>query len=156
MAKLVMERRAADNPYLHKDFHGALNCGIAYLHRQFGAEAVREYLREFVRRWHAPLRERLAAEGLGALKRYFEAVYSLEGASVRFEEGPDELVLHVEACPAVMHLRRLGAEISPLFVETTRTVNEALCEGTPFGAELLSYDPQTGRSTQRFFRRRTP
>jgi hypothetical protein len=155
MPKRVMDRRAADNEYLHKDFHGALNCGIVYLHRHFGEEAVREYLRDFGRRWHAPLRQRLLTEGLPALRRHFETLFGVEGATVRFEQTPDELVLHVEACPAVAHIRAQGGEASPLFVETTRTVNEALCEGTPYLAELLSYDPQTGRSVQRF-RRRTP
>jgi hypothetical protein len=155
MPKLVMDRRAADNPYLHKDFHGALNCGIVYLRRHFGDDAVREWLRGFARRWHAPLRQRLMAEGLGALREHFEALYCVEGASVHCEQTPDELVLHVDACPAVTHIRALGGEVSPLFVETVRTVNEALCEGTPYAAELLSYEPRTGRSVQRF-RRRTP
>jgi len=52
-------------------------------------------------------------------------------------------------------MRSRGEDVSPLFVETTRTVNEALCDGTPFAAELLAYDPATGRSIQRF-RRRSP
>jgi hypothetical protein len=150
-----MDRRAADNPYLHRDFHGALNCGISYLHSHFGEAAVRDYLRDFALRWHAPLRQRLVVEGLDALRRHFEAIYAIEGAEVRFEQTVDELVLRVEACPAVSHIRARGAEPSPLFVETVRTVNEALCEGTPYVAELLDYDPQTGGSVQRF-RRRTP
>ena len=40
MPKEKMRRKAADNPYLHKDFHGALSCGMEYLHARFGAEAV--------------------------------------------------------------------------------------------------------------------
>lgn len=155
MPKLVMDRRAADNPYLHKDFHSALNCGIIYLHRHFGEQAVREYLREFALRWHAPLRQRLATEGLPALRRHFEAIYAIEGAAVCFEQTADELVVRVDACPAVMHMRGRGEEVSPLFSETTRTVNEALCEGTEYVAELVAYEGQTGRSVQRF-RRRSP
>ncbi len=155
MARHVMERRAADNPYLHKDFHSALHGGIVYLHQHYGEAAVRDYLREFSRRWHAPLRQRLLAEGLGALRQYFETLYSVEGATVHVEQTADELVLRVDACPAVMHLRRRGEEVSPLYSETTRTVNEALCEDTPYSAELVAYDPQTGGSIQRFRRRPT-
>ncbi len=155
MPTLVMHRRAADNPYLHKDFHSALNGGIVYVHQHFGEAAVRDYLRQFVRHWHAPLRRRLATEGLGALRQYFETLYATEGAAVRFEQTTDELVLRVDACPAVMHLRARGEAVSPLFSETTRTVNEALCEDTDYRAELVAYDPQTGRSIQRF-RRRSP
>jgi hypothetical protein len=150
-----MDRRAADNTYLHKDFHSALNCGIVYLHEHFGEPAVREYLREFTLRWHAPLRQRLAAKGLGALRQYFETLYAVEGAGVRCEQTADELVVQVDACPAVMHMRSRGEAVSPLFSETTRTVNEALCEGTDYVAELVTYEPQTGRSIQRF-RRRSP
>ena len=49
--------------------------------------------------------------------------------------------------------REHGYTVARLFVETTRTVNEALCEGTPFIAELLEYDDETGRGVQRFTRR---
>lgn len=153
MPRQVMERRAADNAYLHKDFHGALNCGIVYLHRHFGEDAVRAWLRDVARNWYAPLRRRLAAEGLDALREHLERIHAVEGAPIRCEQTPDELVVHVAACPAVTHIRALGGEPSPLFLETTRTVNEALCEGTPYRAELLAYDPQTGRSVQRFSRR---
>ena len=39
-----------------------------------------------------------------------------------------------------------------MFHETKRTINEALCEGSPYSAELLEYEPQSGRSVQRFSR----
>jgi len=155
MAREIMERRAADNPYLHKDFHSALNHGMIYLHRHYGEAAVRAWLREFALKWYAPLRQRLAAGDLGPLRAHFETIYRVEEAALRIEQTPDELLVHVDACPAVAHMRSRGEEVSPLFVETTRTVNEALCEGTPFAADLLAYDPQTGSSVQRF-RRRSP
>lgn len=62
-------------------------------------------------------------------------------------------MLKVKACPAVMHMRENGYPVARLFHETTKTVNEALCEGTPFEAELAEYDEETGRSVQRFYRR---
>lgn len=153
MARQIMDRRAADNLYLHKDFHSALNCGIIYLHKHFGEAAVKDWLHDFARGWYSPLRQRLADGGLGALREHIEAIYRLEGGEVRCEESADELMVHVSACPAVQHMRSRGEEVSPLYIETTRVVNDALCEGTPYVAELLSYDPQTGRSTQRFCRR---
>lgn len=153
MAREIMERRAAENTYLHRDFHGALNHGMIYLQRHFGDEAVREWLREFARQWHAPLRQRLAAGDLDALRRYLEDIHHSEGAAIACEQTPDALLVRVPACPAVGFLRQRGDAISPLFIETTRTVNEALCEGTPFQAELLAYDAATGASLQRFSRR---
>ena len=62
-------------------------------------------------------------------------------------------MLKVAACPAVTHMREHGYQVADLWVETTRTVNQQLCEGTPFACELLEYDDETGRSVQRFYRR---
>jgi hypothetical protein len=152
MPKEVMTRRAGDNPYLHKDFHGALSAGIEYLHVTFGEQAVRDYLRQFAQAFYRPLTEALATRGLVALKEHFERIYHEEQAAVRISLREDELVVDVPRCPAVTHMREHGYPVARLFVETTRTVNEALCEGTPFAAELVEYDEQTGRSVQRFFR----
>ena len=94
----------------------------------------------------------VAGKGLAALKDHFEAIYRLEGGEVQFELSADELVIRVAACPAVQHMRAGGYPVARLFHETTRAVNDALCEDTPFVAELLQYDSQTGRSVQRFRR----
>ena len=60
----------------------------------------------------------------------------------------------MHACPAILHMRRNHYKVAELFIETTRTVNEALCEGTSYETQLPEYDPLTGRSVQ-VFRRRT-
>jgi hypothetical protein len=153
MGKEVMRRKASDNPYLHKDFHGALSEGIEYLHERFGEEAVREYLRGFAAAFYSPLTADIKSRGLAALKEYLERIYRAEGARIDLRCTADELVLRVEACPAVTHMREHGYRVARLFHEATRTVNETICEGTPFAAELEEYDPATGRSVQRFFRR---
>ena len=153
MPKEVMRQRAADNPYLHRDFHGALSTGIDYLDQKFGEEAVHEYLREFTNSFYAPLKQEIRERGLPPIKEHFEKVYEVEGGEVEMEMTDDELVIHVAACPAVMHMREHGYPVARLWHETTRTVNEAVCEQTPFAAELVEYDEQTGRSVQRFYRR---
>jgi hypothetical protein len=152
MAKLAMQRAAADNVYLHRDFHGALSSGIEYLHETYGSEAVREYLRQFARSFYAPLREQIVARGLDALKEHFEKLYATEGGSIRIETTLDSLTLHVDRCPAVTHMREHGYTVARLFGETSRTVNEAIVDGTPFRAEMPDYDESTGRSTQIFRR----
>lgn len=153
MPKETMRRRAADNRYLHKDFHSALSCGIAYLHEHFGAESVRNYLHTFARSYYAPLRGQILTRGLDAIEEHFRKLYETEGGDVLFERSENELVIRVAACPAVQHIRGRGLPVAELFYETTATVNRALCEGTPFVAELVEYDPETGRSVQRFSRR---
>jgi len=152
MPKQVMHRQAADNEYLHKDFHGALSCGIDYLHEHYGEDAVRGFLRDFALSFYAPLREELRERGLAALKDHFQRLYEVEGGDVEFELSNDELVVRVAACPAVTHMREHGYPVARLFHETSATVNQALCEDTPFAAELVEHDPETGRSVQRFYR----
>ena len=76
-----------------------------------------------------------------------------DGGEITIELSDDELLLQVAACPAVTYLRQAQLRVSPLYYETTRTVNETICEGTPFAAELLAYDAASGRSRVRFARR---
>ena len=154
MPREIITRKASDNPYLHKDFHGALSAGIEYLHERHGEQAVRDYLRQFARAFYGPLTVDLNTRGLVALKEHFERIYRVEGAEVRLRLSRDELVVEVPRCPAVTHMREHGYKVARLFAETTRTVGEAVCEGTPFWAEMMEYDEESGRSVQRFSRRK--
>lgn len=153
MAKEIMRRRASDSKYLHQDFHGALSAGIDYLDCHYGEEAVRQYLRQFTSSFYSPLIKSLKERGLIALKEHFEKIYEDEGGNLKIVLSEDEMVLKVKACPAVRHMRQQGYPVAKLFYETTKTVNETLCKDTPFSAELLEYDEQTGHSVQRFYRR---
>jgi hypothetical protein len=153
MAKESMSRRAADNAYLHKDFHGALSTGIAFLESRYGAEEVREYVRLFARRFYAPLIREIHEKGLSALRDHLVRIYAVEGAAISITFSADTLLLEVPLCPAVTYMRGHGYSVAPLFFETSRTLYEALCEGSPFTSEWLEYDPETGRTRVRFSRR---
>jgi hypothetical protein len=153
MVKEIMRRKAADNIYLHKDFHGAMSTGIDYLERCYGAAAVNQYLREFTTSFYAPLNKALKERGLIALKEYFEKVYELEGGKVRITLSEGELVIVVEFCPAITHLREKGYHVARLFCQTTKIMNEVICEGTPYLAELFLPEEESGRCIQRFYRR---
>jgi hypothetical protein len=155
LPKEVMRRSASDNQYLHRDFHGALSEGIEYLHERFGEEAVREYQRDFTRTYFSPLIADFHSRGLEALRDHFKHTYEIEGAPVEISINNDELILRVPYCPAVKHMRENEYRVARLFHETTKTVNEALVEGSDFEATLVEYDPQTGASVQRFARRKT-
>lgn len=153
MTKKVMDRKASDNEYLHKDFHGALSNGLQYLGEKYGEDAVREYLRKFTRTYYAPLISDIKKRGLTALKEHFEKIYEIEGEKVDIKLSDSELTIRVYKCPAVTHMRARNMAVSGLFYETSRTVNETLCEGTDFSAELIDYDKDTGSCIQRFYRR---
>ena len=155
MTKMTITRKASDNLYLHKDFHGALNLALEYLRKRFGNDSVRGYLRQCAKSFHAPLIRNLRRQGLFALKEHFKKIYAVEGVPARIHCSKDELRLETDFCPAVKHIRKIGMTVSPLFNETERTVHEAICENTPFAFELVSYDKNTGRSVQRFYRRKS-
>ena len=153
MPREYMERNAADNEYMHKDFHGALSGGLTYLREHYGEDSVREYLHDFAVLYYAPLREKIRQHGLDALREYFENLYITEGGEAEITMSNDKMILEVQACPAVMHMRSCGYGVDEMWEETTRSVNEGICEGTDFEAELSEYDKETGRSIQKFTRR---
>ena len=155
MVKRIIRRTARDNVYLHKDFHGALSAGIEYLDQTYGPDAVRAYLRQFATAFYAPLTRAVMERGLVALKEHYERIYQLEGGQAQITLSEDEMVLRVQDCPAVAHMRKQEYPVARLFYETTKTVNEAICEGTPFASELVEYDERTGHSTVRYFRRKS-
>ena len=150
-----MVRKAADNKYLHNDFHNILNLGIEYLREHFGDESVREYLRQFADSFYTPLKEDLKKRGLEALYNHFYEIYRVEEAldDVSFVSAKNTLMLNIKRCPAVTHMVSSGVAVSPLFLETSKTVCETICEGTEYAYELLSYNEADGASIQRFYRR---
>jgi len=149
-----MRRRAADNVYLHRDFHAALNRALLFLEDRYGAAAVREFLAGFAAAHYAPLREAIGQRGLAALEDHLAEVFTREGGGVEIGREGDDLVVEVTACPAVAHIKKLGGSLSPLFFETTRTVNEVLCAGIPFGFSFDACDCPAGTCVQRFALRR--
>ena len=151
-----MRRSAGDNEYLHRDFHGALSVGLEYLRENYGEQAVRDYLAQFARAFFAPLTDSIKQRGLVALEEYFRSIYDREGGEVEFARSEDELRIEVKTCPAVSHMREKGYPVATLFHETSASVNRAICEGTPFLAELLDYDEETGSCVQRFTRKQGP
>lgn len=153
MAREVMRRQASDNPYFHRDFHATLNQGLIYLQEKFGPAAVGDYLRQLARTFYSPLSESLRRGDLNVIRKYLEKVYSEENADYEIRSGENDLEMAIARCPAVTHIRKLGFTVSDMFRETTKTLFEAICEDTPFDFRLEEYEPETGKSRFRFFRR---
>lgn len=151
----VMTRKASDNKYLHRDFHNLLNLGLEYLRAEYGEQAVLDYLRQFTNSYYAPLKRQLLTKGLEAIARRHRQVFEAEEAEdlleIRLME--EELLVRVIRSPAVEHLLHSRLTPSPMQVETLRTVHTELCRDTPYAYELLSYEPSTGASLERFYKR---
>lgn len=153
MSKEVTTRKAADNPYFHKDFHIALNYGIEYLHEKFGEEAVREYLAQFADSYYSLLKESLMKKGLIVLKEHYEEIYKTEGAEFKINFSSDEMSINLFASQAVQHIKARGHSVSPVFHETILTVNKEICRNTSFDCEMTRYNDDNGSYTLHFFRR---
>ena len=153
MAKLVMDRRAADNKYLHRDFHVSGDTGLAYVGRRWGDAGVREYLERFARAWYSPLVSGVKKNGLAAIKEHIERIYQTEEASdvlhITLKKG--ELKVCVDRCPGIAYMRSIGYDPSPWYGELTSTVNRVIAEMCGLGFEMISYDKDTGKAEYRFF-----
>ena len=151
--KQIIEQKAADNTYYHKDFHIALNYGIDYLHKSFGEDSVREYLVQFANAYFAHLKKALREKGLLVIKEHYENIYKIENAVFDMNISPDELHIHLSESPAVMYIKANGHPVSSLYRETVITVNKEICRNTPYDCELIEYEQENGAYKLRFFKR---
>ena len=149
-----MDVRAADNKYLHKDFHGIMNLGISYLQEQYGDDSVIEYLQEYTKVFHQPLIDKIKEQGLDALEEYFKNIFEIEEVpdDVSFEKSDGELTVKIAKSPDVVHIVASGLKPAPMLIETTRTIGQTLADETGYRYELSSYDENTGASVQRFYK----
>lgn len=136
---------------VHKDFHGALSYGIQFLVERHGLDGLRRYLNGLADSVYAPLVKQLRAEGLPALRRHWQEIFTLEGGRFDLHDEGDTLVLEVHECPAITHMKKHGYAIAPHFCEHTRLLNEAICSRAGYACSV-DYDQEAGRCVQRFWK----
>ena len=134
---------------VHKDFHGAFSFGLIHLEEHYGAEAVRDYLRQMAPRVFGPLIEAIRTEGLSALEAHWRHIMELEEADYELRWDGNTLILEVRVCPALEHIRSVGYPESPMFCEHTCIVNSVICEAAGFETET-DYDQAAAHCVQRF------
>ena len=147
----TLDCRAADNVYLHKDFHGALCYSIRYLNDNFGSDAVEKYLEMVGETFYRPLSERLKKDGLPALEKHWKNIFCMEEGKfeLRYEGGT--LVLDVKECPAVAHMKKNNQFFTPEFCETTAVINRTVCREAGYASQCR-YEPGQGRCIQKFWK----
>jgi hypothetical protein len=146
----VLDCRPGDHDYLHRDFHGALCFSIRYLDERFGPQATEQYLREVGQNTYRGLVSALKAEGLDAMERHWREVFTKEEGSFRIHREGGALVLVVEECPAISHLKRTGQLFTDRYCETTVVVNRTVCGKAGFESSCV-YEPGQGRCVQKFW-----
>lgn len=147
----VIDRQASDNEYMHKDFHGVLCYAIKYLDDNYGQAATQEYLKQVAKTCFAPLTEKLRVEGLKALENHWQNIFSKEGGKFSISYEKDKLVLEVEKCPAIEHLKQCALFFTDRYCLTTKTVNQTICQDAGYNSSC-QYQPGQGQCIQKFWK----
>jgi len=146
----IMERKASDNKYLHKDFHIALNLLMTYIYDHFGKDALVNYLKQYSRAYHLPLIGKLKSGDKEAMVKYFREIYEKEEWSVNIISAENSVEITQDACPAISHIVHKGGKPCPFYRETYNTVYKTICENTPFEYNLVYFNEETGACKQLF------
>lgn len=149
----VVERKASDNKYLHRDFHISMNMLMEYISKEYGPSALTEYLMQFSCEFHSKRKEDLQKGDLSILYNYFLETYKKEEWAVSIEFKNDILIISQERCPGISHILKSGYKPVEQYIETYTTVYSTLCKDTPYEYIMESFDPKTGKCRQRFQRR---
>ena len=149
---VIMDRKASENEYFHKDFHSSMNMGIAYLGDQYGIEAVEEYLTRYTNNVYRTAIAAIQKDGLAALEAMITETYAKEKAPQALQTvlSGDSLQVTVRFCPAVKHLHETGREVSKWYRYTTESVMAALANATGLSFTMDRYDEATGAAAYTF------
>ena len=150
----VMDRKASENEYFHKDFHSSMNMGIHYVGTHYGMKGVKEYLTRFTRNVYQAIIDDVKRHGLVVLEDKIKDTYMKEKQPHVLETmiSPDNQMMSVEVkyCPGVKHLKDTGREVSEWYRYTTEIVMKTLGNDAGYLFVMDSYDEDTGASAYRF------
>lgn len=138
MESLIMERRAYDNKYLHRDFHATMDIGIAYVGDHFGEEALNRFLTRYVQTRYKPM-------SLQELETYFLDIYKAEEAEDALQTClvDGKLTVKVAYCPALQYLNAHGGA-SEWNHKTTTVMYPALAELCGLKFHLIAFNKGSG------------
>lgn len=144
MEKLVMERRAYDNKYLHRDFHATLDIGMAYIGDRFGEAQLDAYLTQYVQ-------TRYQSMTLQELEAYFVSIYKAEEAEAALHTTlhDNKLTVKIDWCPGLQYLNAHGGA-SKWYYKTTTVLYPELAKKCNLNFKLICYEKDTGKAEFEF------
>ncbi len=148
----IVDRRAADNEYFHRDFHSSLNKGVDYVGEKYGKDVLIDYLTRYTKNIYKPVFAAIETEGLAAIEAKILDTYKKEKAedAVSTCLKDDKLTVTVHYCPAVKHLKKIGRTVSKWYPYTTEVVMSVLAEAAGYRFTMESYDAETGAAKYSF------
>ena len=148
----IMDRRASDNVYFHKDFHSSVNMGIDYLGEQYGEDILEQYLEIYTEHVYGSTLQDVRQNGLKAIEEFIRDKYQKEKAvdALKTELSNNMLTVSIGYCPAIKHLKDTGRSVSKWYKYTTTTVMKKLSMECEANFEMISYDDNSGAAQFRF------
>lgn len=146
----VMDRRAGDNEYFHRDFHSSTNRGIRYLGEKYGETYIVDYLTQYTKHVYAHLN--IPEKGLNGIENLIRDTYQKEKAedALTITKTENGFAVKIAYCPAVKHLHNIGREVNPWFHYTTTVVMDTLAKECGAHFEMHFYDAETGSAHYTF------
>ena len=112
------------------DFYYAINATFRHIHRCYGREGLYRYWRTLGREYFGDLIERFRSGGLGAVEDYWREFFEAEpGGQVTVTGEDSTVVIEVQECPAISHLKANGREVMELYCRHCEVINTELARG---------------------------
>lgn len=148
MARYIMDRRAGDNKYLHRDFHKTADCGLKYVGDVYGDDGVLEYITDYTLSFYKPLIQDMKDRGVVALKENLEKIYLAEEAldALNLEIKNETLYVEIKYCPALAYFKSENYTPCKWYYHTNTTIYDIIARGSGYNFNLISYDEVTGKA----------
>ena len=143
----IIDMKAEDNKYFHRDFHISGDTALRYCAEKFGRDTMISFLTDFVKNYYAPKIEIVKKNGLPALKEWIEKLYEIEESPevLHCTLSENELKVTIDKSPVIEYMRSLTKEPSEYYIEETRTLYKAIADecGLKFNLEYYNEDGGT-------------
>lgn len=111
------------------DFYFAINATFRFIEERFGQEGLIRFWADMGREYHAPVARIWREHGSEGVARYWREFFAAEpGAQVDVRIERTSVVLDVQTCPAIAHLRAHSRHIVPGFCRHCYYTGEAIAQ----------------------------
>ena len=122
---------------VHLDFHGAVNTTINYIVNNYGVKSLHDIFFKTGRDVYKSIRMNLSKGDCSELLEHWKYYFDREKGKYRIVKGRSSVTLHVDECPAVRQVKKLGLAPSPNFCDQTEFVNRGICHKTGYVIETV-------------------
>ena len=142
----IIDMKAEDNKYLHRDFHLSGDLALKYCGDRFGSDAVIAFITDYVKYYYAPVVEKIKSGGLSVIEEWIKGVYEVEEASelLHTELSENSLTVTIDKSPVIEYMHSLNQKPSEYYIEETRTLYRVIAEECNFKFALERYNEDGG------------